>query len=141
MALSYENDRFPDSRFRCLDLSGTEFDDVNLSRVRFHNVNMADADFSDINLRNSRFSAIDIAGARFSCTSAGVGDRERIPLHFGANYHISNSTFDGCDLDGVTIRNSTLKRRTIENCDLSGMRINGIDVHEMMAAYKKAAIS
>ncbi len=131
-----ENACLPDSVFRGVDLSRTTFEDVNLQGVVFKNVNMENADFGDINLRNARFGAIDIAGTHFGCTSAGIGDRERIPLQFGPNYHISNSLFTECDLDGITIEKSNLRNAKIETCELEGMTINGIPVIEMLQAYQ-----
>lgn len=137
-SLRHENASLPSSVFRCVNLSGTVFEDVNLSGVSFVNVNMENAHFGDINLRNARFGAIDIAGTHFGCTSAGVGDREKTPLQFGPNYHISHSLFTECDLDGIKIEKSNLKNATIiaETSQLEGMTINGVSVLEALRAFE-----
>ena len=117
--------------------SATEQPDLSEGSEMSLHLNMQNAKFGDINMRNAEFGAIDIAGTHFHCTSAGIGDRERIPLRFGPNYHISNSMFSECDLDGIKIEKSNRKNAKIEGSQLEGMTIDGILVTEMLALYKE----
>jgi uncharacterized protein YjbI with pentapeptide repeats len=137
-SLHHENASVPNSTFKNMNLSGTKFEDVNLSGAVFENVNMENVHFGDINMRNARFAAIDIAGTHFGCTSAGVGDRERIPLQFGPNYDISNSQFTECELDGIIIEKSNLRNAQIRTSELEGMTINDIPVLELLRVYEEA---
>jgi len=51
--LSVENTKVRESRFRCVDMSGTTFEDVNLSGCTFRNVNLGKCSFHDISFGNT----------------------------------------------------------------------------------------
>jgi uncharacterized protein YjbI with pentapeptide repeats len=46
--IEVKNSRIRESRFHCVDMSGSVFDDVNLSGSTFKNVNLGNCSFHDI---------------------------------------------------------------------------------------------
>jgi GNAT superfamily N-acetyltransferase len=85
----------------------------NLSGSTFQNINFRHSQFADLNLSNSEMLFVTLDGMRFVDTSL---EDETKPL-----------SFERCNL-----RNTEIK-----DCDITGMKINGIAVEELLAAYAK----
>lgn len=110
------------SRFEDVCLGDAEFDDVSLVRATFHNVNLSDI----------RVTAAQMGGATFKHVGPppdknGKQARQR-PVRF-EEMMLCDSTFRQVDLSNVSI----------VDCNTEGMRIDGILVADMVAAYKRQA--
>lgn len=79
-------------------------------RIDATNCDLANSSFTDVNLANAKFVNINLAGATFSDVNL-------------ANTVFENINFDGADLS---------------SCSTEGMRIRGVLVSEMLAAYEAA---
>lgn len=112
------------------DLSGSQFHDVNLGGADFNNVNLSKARFHNINLSDVSITAAQIGGAKFKHIGPppdkdGRQERQR-PATF-EEMMLCNSTFRKVDMSNV---------RIVE-CNTDGMTIDGIQVTDMMAAYRE----
>lgn len=87
-------------------------------------------DLNDRDMRGSRFKNVRLAGAAF------------------ANVDLSGSTFDDVNASSVTFSNADLKAARFTNVDfdyveisdsrIAGMRIEGILLSDLIAAYRKS---
>lgn len=107
------------SQFQNVDLSGAVFDDVNLSRASFHNINMTDV----------RFSAMQIGGSSF--------------IHIGLppNKEGKQGKQKGCRFEDVHLNDSTFKKCKLTNvkmidCEIEGMEIDGVPVNEAIEHFE-----
>ncbi|NBB80953.1 MAG: pentapeptide repeat-containing protein [Verrucomicrobia bacterium] len=104
------------SRFQDVCLGDAEFDNVSLVRAKFHNIN-----FSDITV-----TAAQIGGATFKHIGLPPGaEGQQRPLRF-EEADLPGTSFAKCDLSGVEM----------EDCKTDGMKIDGILVADMIAAFK-----
>lgn len=110
------------SRFEDVCLGDAEFDDVSLVRATFHNVNLSDI----------RVTAAQMGGATFK----HVGPP---PDKNGKQARQRPVTFEEMMLCDSTFRKVDLSNVTIVDCNTEGMRIDGILVADMVAAYKRQA--
>ena len=90
-------------------LTGSCFNDVCLSDAHFDDVSLANAQFHDVNMNKAMFSYVNFA-------SVLVADSQ-----------FKSSTFIKCDLCDIQLI----------DCTITGMKINGIDVEEMIKAYNE----
>jgi uncharacterized protein YjbI with pentapeptide repeats len=70
--LEVTNTSIQQSRFNCVDMSGSVFDDVNLSGCTFRNVNLGDCDFHDISFGRTIISSSCFEGAEIP--HGNIGD-------------------------------------------------------------------
>src|SRR5262249_40035601 len=91
------------------DLSGSLFDDVNLSGSAHENANMSGGSYHNINLSRCTLEDLNMAGWR-------VHD---------------------VNLSGLRIDKANLAGASIVNSRLAGMTIDGIEVTELLAAWKE----
>jgi uncharacterized protein YjbI with pentapeptide repeats len=108
------------SELETVNMSGSHFTDINLSKSRFINVN-----FSDV-----YFAAAQIGGTHFKHIGPppdkdGKQERQR-PVIFEEGM-LCDSTFRKMDLSNAQII----------DCDIEGMKIDGVLVTDLLAAYKK----
>ncbi len=90
------------------DLSGSVFDDVNLSGCTYENVNMAGGKYHNINLSGCAFHDLNMSGW---------------------SVHDVN-------LSGLRVDKANLAGCAIVNSRLAGMTIDGVEVTELLAAWK-----
>ena len=91
------------------DLSGSVFDDVNLSGGTYENVNLSGGSYHNINLSGCTFDDLNMSGWRV----------------------------DDANLAGLRITNANLAGASISNSRLDGMTIDGIEVTDLVAAWKE----
>ena len=118
--------------FRNLNLSGSNFTEVNLERSQFVNCNLADTVFTKANLERSVFINTTITSADFS-----EADMERSVFK---NTTINESNFSGSKLDranftsitlnSVILREAKLERAIFRNATLNRVDLSGSDVDD-----------
>lgn len=109
------------SSFSNSNLIKTHISNCNLSHSKFQNINFRHSFFADLNLSYSKMRLVTLAGVRFMDTNLG-DDKEPI-------------SFERCDLQGTTIKNSSLRNMQIADCDITGMTIDGIPVEKLLEVY------
>jgi len=117
--LSIKHADIAQSEFEELDMSGSRFTNINLSKSRFQNIN-----FSDV-----FFGAAQIGGTLFKHIGPppdkdGKQERQR-PVTF-EEMMLCDSKFIKVDMSNVEII----------DCNIQGMKIDGILITDMIAAYK-----
>jgi RNA polymerase sigma-70 factor (ECF subfamily) len=110
----------PGSLFRDVDLSGTEFDNVNMSKARLHNIDLTDVSISAANLGGAHFKHIGPA-----------------PGPNGRQARQKAVTFEEAMLCDSTFRKVDMSNVKLIDCDMRGMTIDGVLVTDLIAAYKK----
>jgi uncharacterized protein YjbI with pentapeptide repeats len=116
----FDGQTMRDTHYRRADMTGSNFDGVNLTEARFYAV-LARATFTDTDLGDAVFDDVNLSGATFNNVNlAGIAV---------SNTNLSNATFDGVSLVNASINDA----------DLAGMRINGILVTDLLAAYERAS--
>src|SRR5262245_1265564 len=90
------------------DLSGSVYDDMNLSGSSYENVNMSGGTYHNVNLSGSTFDDLNMLG-----------------------WHVHH-----VNLSGLKIDRANLAGASIVNSRLDGMTIDGIEVTELLAAWK-----
>jgi uncharacterized protein YjbI with pentapeptide repeats len=81
------------------------------STPQFENLSLVGALFTDVNLSASRFNDVNIRGANFVNVA----------------------------LTGATFRDANFSHVSVDDCNLDGMRIDGVLVSELLAAYRNQA--
>lgn len=114
------------SSFCNSNLMNTHFSNCNLRDSTFKNINFTHASYADLNLSYSSLRLVTMGGVRFMDTSLG---EKQDPL-----------SFERCELQGTTIKNSNLKNVQITGSDISGMTIDGISVEELLDVYKRHSL-
>ncbi len=110
-------------------IAESDFEDVNMSGSHFININLSKARFHDINFSDVAFTAAQIGGTLFKHIGPppdkdGKQERQR-PVTF-EEAMLCDSTFRKVDMSNVEI----------VECNIEGMKIDGILVTDMIAAYK-----
>jgi uncharacterized protein YjbI with pentapeptide repeats len=100
-------------------LTGTTFNDVCLGDTTFENVSLVRAKFHDINMNNIDVSNFQMNGAIFH---NGCAVTEPVTFH---DLGLNGAKFIKCNLQGAQI----------QQCDTTGMKIDGILVSDLLAAY------
>src|SRR5215467_2713680 len=90
------------------DLSGSVYDDANLSGSSYENVNMSGGAYHNVNLSGCTFDDLNMSGWRV--------------------HHVN--------LSGLKIDRANLAGASIVNSRLDGMTIDGIEVTELITAWK-----
>jgi hypothetical protein len=109
------------SSFSNSNLMKTHISNCNLSHSKFQNINFRHSFFADLNLSYSKMRLVTLAGVRFMDINLG-DDKEPI-------------SFERCDLQGTTIKNSSLRNMQVADCDITGMTIDGIPVEKLLEVY------
>lgn len=109
-----QNAKWTDSTFTDVCLGDSRFDNVSLVRAKLHNVNLTDAEVSFFQLGGAKFT---VGGSH-------------------PNYHQKPISFEECQLVATRFRDCDLSQTTIDNCNIEGMRIEGILVSDLLAAYR-----
>ncbi len=94
-------------------VTNSVFDYVNLSNTGFSNVNLSSSVFERMNLSNLRIDDANMGNARIN----------------------------DANLSGSKISNANLGLVDIERCAIDGMRIDGVLVTEMLAAYRTRGVA
>ena len=115
------------------DLSGSQFHDVNLGGATFNNVNLSKARFHNINLSDVTITAAQIGGAKFK----HIGPP---PDKDGRQERQRPATFEEMMLCDSTFRKVDMSNVRIVECNTDGMTIDGIQVADMMTAYRERKI-
>ena len=118
--LDLKNDSVPGSAFEHLDMTGSQFANINLSNARFHDIN-----FSDV-----LFTAVQIGGAVFRHIGPPPGKN-------GRQERQRSVLFEEALLNDSTFRKVDMSNVQIIDCNIEGMRIDGILVADMLAAYRE----
>jgi uncharacterized protein YjbI with pentapeptide repeats len=109
-------------------LDGSEVRASQMRRCRFVNLNMTGTTFENINFSDITVKYAQFGGAKFTFIGLPPDARERgeeqRPVHF-EHFDLNDSIFDEGNLRNVQIR----------GCTLDGMRIDGVLVTDMIAAY------
>jgi uncharacterized protein YjbI with pentapeptide repeats len=111
-------------------IAGSQFEDVNMSGSRFTNINLSKAHFHDINFSDVSFTAAQIGGSLFKHIGPppdkdGKQARQR-PVIF-EEAMLCDSVFRKVDLSNVDVI----------DCNIQGMKIDGVLVTDLLAAYKE----
>jgi uncharacterized protein YjbI with pentapeptide repeats len=125
-----------------VDISDSEFHDVNLSRAVFNDVNLSGVVFDDVNLAHARIHNVNLSDAQISAVNLGGTVFKHLgpPLDpDGRQQRQRPVTFEEATLCDSTFRNVDLSHVTIVDCNLQGMTINGILVAELLKAYENRA--
>ena len=115
----FDGPQMRDAHYARADMTGTNFDGVNLADARFYAV-LTKATFTNSNLHGAVFDDINLSGARFH------------------NVNLSGTSISNANLSGLKIEGATLAGCDIQDADLTGMRINGVLVSDLFAAYERA---
>lgn len=112
------------------NIADSELEDLNMSGSRFTNINLSKAKFVNINFSDGLFAAAQIGGTLFKHIGPppdkdGKQERQR-PVIF-EEAMLCDSTFRKVDMSNVEII----------DCNTEGMKIDGILVADMLAAYKE----
>ena len=111
------------SKFVCVSLNNTVFEDVAFRNVKITNANMSD---------------LEIEGAQLGGAYIhNIGMPPKGHPFYDANAKQRPLKFEDCELTGTTISNCNLQNVEITDCDLAGMKINGILVEDLLTTYKK----
>lgn len=114
----FDGQSMPDAHYQRADMARSLFDGVNLSDARFYAV-LTRAAFTDTDLGEALFDDVNLGGATF------------------CNVNLAGCTVTGANLSNVRFDGISLVNATIDNADLTGMRINGILVTDLLAAYAR----
>jgi hypothetical protein len=109
-------------------IAGSEFEDLNMAGTRFTNINLSNARFHDINFSDVSFTAVQIGGALFK----HIG-----PPPCGEQKRQRPVTFEEAMLMDSIFRKVDMSNVQIIDCNIEGMKIDGILVTEMLAAYRR----
>jgi uncharacterized protein YjbI with pentapeptide repeats len=118
--LEVRNESVAESEFEHSNMSGSKFTDINLSGARFININFSDGYFAAVQIGGTLFKHIGPPPDKDSKQA-----RQR-PVTF-EEAMLCDSIFRKVDMSGVQII----------DCNIEGMKIDGILVTDMLAAYKK----
>ncbi len=111
-------------------VSGSEFEDLNMSGSQFTNINLSKARFHDINFSDVSFTAANMGGALFK----HIGP---MPDKDGKQARQRPVTFEEATLCDSTFRKVDMSNVQIIECNTEGMKIDGIPVSDMVAAYRE----
>ncbi len=106
------------STFNDVKLAGAAFVKVNLSGSTFNNVRLEGATIVDVNLSNATFDDVNLAGAQ---------------IH---NANLSGWRVQDVNLARLQVTNADLRGATFTDCLTEGMAIDGIQVADLLAAYR-----
>ena len=96
-----------------------EASDAVLLGSSLQNVNMAATSFAQFNLSRAKFEDGTMPGVMF------------------INANLAGAGFDDVSLVGATMRNANLTGLNIAGCRMDRMRIEGVLVTELLAAWKE----
>jgi len=94
------------------------FSGVDLSGASFWAV-LQGAKFDDCNLEAVSFGNVNLAGSTYT------------------DVNLSNAKFENINLSGGSFRYLTMENVEISDANLIGMKINGVLVSDLFAAYEK----
>ncbi|NEU60986.1 GNAT family N-acetyltransferase [Paenibacillus sp. ALJ109b] len=109
-------------RFSTSNLRDIRMTDCNLSGGKFTNLNMTSILLADLRLTGSKVEFCALDGVHFQDTHLG---QDRVPMRW-EHCDLKGSHFNDCDLSGVQL----------EQCQVAGMKINGVAIEELLAAYE-----
>lgn len=98
------------------------WDDVNLTGTKIKNANLSDLEIKGAQLGGAHFQHIGLPSKEHAHHDPDARQR---PLRF-----------DCCDLNNSSITNCDLSSVEIKNCVLEGMKINGIEVTELLKVFE-----
>lgn len=109
-------------RYSTSNLTNSRITDCNLSGSKLTNLNMTNILLADLRLSGSviEFAALD--GVQFQDTHLGP---DSVPTQW-AHCDLSGSRFSDCNLTNVQL----------DQCQVAGMKINGVAIEELLAAYE-----
>lgn len=114
----------------CVDISGSEFHNVNLSGADFDDVNLSNARFHNINLSDIQVSAVQIGGAKFK----HIGPP---PDKDGKQARQRPVTFEEAMLCDSIFRKVDMSNVKIIGCNIDGMTIDGVLVTDLLNEHKR----
>jgi uncharacterized protein YjbI with pentapeptide repeats len=104
-------------------LNGSYFNDVAMTNVKIINANLSDLEIEGAQIGGAYIHNIGGPPPGHPMYDANFKQR---PVRF-ENCDLNNSMFTDCNLSGVAITQSNLKGKTI----------NGVEVEELLKAYKR----
>jgi len=113
---------FDSVQYSSSNLTNSRITDCNLSGSKFTNLNMTNILLADLRLTDSKIEFCALDGVQFQDTHLGS---DRVPMQW-AHCDLEGSRFIDCNLSGVQL----------ERCHVAGMKINGIEVEKLLAAYE-----
>ena len=112
------------------NIAGSEFEDLNMSGSHFTGINLSKATFRDINFSDVTFGAAQIGGTLFRHIGPPPGKD-------GKQARQRPVTFEEAMLCDSTFRKVDMSNVHVIDCNIEGMRIDGVLVSEMLAAYRE----
>ncbi|MGC5774791.1 GNAT family N-acetyltransferase [Paenibacillus pabuli] len=109
-------------RISTSNLANSRMTDCNLSGSKFTNLNMTGILLADLRLTGSKVEFCALDGVHFQDTHLGP---DRVPMRW-EHCDFKGTSFIDCDLSGVQL----------EQCQVAGMKINGVAIEELLAAYE-----
>ena len=103
-------------------LNDSVFNDISATNLKIVNANLSDLEIEGAQLGGAYIHNIGMPPADHPQYDPHVKQR---PLRF-----------ENCDLNSSTISNCDLSDVAISDCNIKGLRIDGILVSELLAAYK-----
>ncbi|MFE6074755.1 GNAT family N-acetyltransferase [Paenibacillus sp. NPDC057886] len=113
-------------RFSTSNLRNTRMTDCNLSGGKFTNLNMTGILLADLRLTDSKVEFCALDGVHFQDTHLG---KDSVPMRW-EHCDLKGSHFNDCDLSDVQL----------EQCQVAGMKINGVAIEELLAAYESMKV-
>lgn len=89
-------------------------------RLDVNDTDLSGSRFNDANLSGTSFNQINFSGARFNDSNMGGW--------FVNDVNLSGSTFQNINLSGVAF----------SNCRIPGATLDGVELEELVAAYRKS---
>ena len=117
--------------------SQNPFSGPDLSGTHYERANMAASNFDGVSLENASFFAV-LSGATFKDTNLGAASFDDVNLGQASfqNVNLSGAVIRDANLSGVRISQATLANLDISDADVRGMKINGVLVTDLFAAYE-----
>ncbi|WP_440114581.1 GNAT family N-acetyltransferase [Paenibacillus sp. QZ-Y1] len=109
-------------RYSTSNLTNTRITDCNLSGSKLTNLNMTNILLADLRLSGSAIEFAALDGVHFRDTHLGP---DSVPMQW-AHCDLSGSRFSDCNLTNVQL----------DQCQVAGMKINGVAIEELLAAYE-----
>jgi len=115
------------ARRACLD--GSSFVQTGAMNMHFDDVSLVGTKIHNANLSNIEIKHAQMGGAYFS----EIGSPEEGEPHYDPATAGKPVRFEHCDLRGAVLSDCNLSQVEIVNCHIRGLKINGVDIEELIA--------
>lgn len=118
---------------KCAMLNGSTFEQMMMNNASFRDVCITSLKIEDANLSDLEIKYAQLGGAYIH--DIGMPPEGHPAYDPAAKQRPLK--FENCDLQGSTITDCNLSDVNITDCDLNGMKINGINVAELIRVYQQ----